>query len=45
MHRLQAVSGVRKSTRNDDAHRVVKIAALQLVFDVDNRTAARRACC
>ena len=39
VHGLQAVARIRQRARDDDAHRVVEIRALQLVFDADERDA------
>ena len=41
VHRLQTVARIRQSARDDDAHRIVEIRALQLVFDANELYALR----
>ena len=42
VHRLEAVADLRQRATDDDAHRVVDVAALHLLLDVDRLDAVRR---
>ena len=44
LRRLEAVAHVRQRPADDDAHRVVEVAILELVFDVERLVAVAVAC-